>query len=521
MNRVIDSANAVNGGVHFVKISGEYSPGYAYGNVKVHKPGKPLRPIISQIHTPTYSLAKRLNTLLKPYMPVQYSLDSVEEFLDVLRAKTPQGDIASIDVESLFTNVPVEDTIKIILDEVYDKRSNNLPPLKLSRAILEKLLRACTTECPFRGPDGKMYVQKEGVAMGSPLGPLFANFYMCFIENKTLSETSPAPSTYCRYVDDIFVEVQDGEHLQKVIAGLEANSVLRFTSENSIDSTLAFLDVCVTVEEGKFTTSVFRKPTNTGQVMNAKSECPEKYKKSVIKAFVKRTIKVSSSYKLMHSEFTRVRQILVNNGYSNSEIDAEIETQLKRYTDRHDAACDGTQKENHLTLYYRNFMNTSYKVDETVIKHIIKKNVKCVQEDQKLNLVVFYQSKKTRNFIMKNNMSYKREKLKCTNVVYQFICPHEDCRLRKETYIGVTTTSLSRRLTMHLRDGAPKEHMQQQHNTTLTRQHLTENTTIITSCTDKRKLAVLESLHIHEKRPTLNKQVQQYSSLLLWGNSSQ
>ena len=41
-----------------------------------------------------------------------------------------------------------------------------------------------------------------------PLGPLFAIVYMCFIENKTLNEASPAPTTYCRYVDDVFVEVQ-------------------------------------------------------------------------------------------------------------------------------------------------------------------------------------------------------------------------------------------------------------------------------------------------------------------------
>ena len=276
VNRIITSANAVIDSVHFAKISGEYSPGYAYGNVKTHKPGNPLRPIISQIHTPTYGLAKRLNTLLKPYVPAQHSIDSVEEFLDILRAKRPQGDIASIDVESLFTNVPVEDTIKLIIDEVYDTRSCGLPPLKLSKVILEKLLRACTTECPFRGPDGKLYVQKEGVAMGSPLGPLFANFYMCFIENKALSDATLAPSTYCRYVDDIFVEVRNQEHLRSVIASLEKHSVLRYTHENSVGNTLSFLDVLVDIRESKFITSVFRKPTNTGHVMNAKGECPEK-----------------------------------------------------------------------------------------------------------------------------------------------------------------------------------------------------------------------------------------------------
>ena len=134
----------------------------------------------------------------------------------------------------------------------------------------------------------------------------------------------------------------------------------------------------------------------------------------------------------------------------------------------------------------------------------------------------FYQNKKNAKFFHENR-SNKREKLECITVVYQFICPHEDYRLHKEPYIGVTSTSLSWRITMHLWNGASKAHMQQQHDTTLTpkRQHLTENTAIITSCTDKRKLAVLESLHIHEKRPTPNKQVRWYSSLLLWWNSLQ
>ena len=73
--------------------------------------------------------------------------------------------LASIDVESLFTNVPVLETIQIILDRVYDNRDSDLPPLQLHRGILEKLLLACTTESPFRGPDGQLYRQKDGIAM--------------------------------------------------------------------------------------------------------------------------------------------------------------------------------------------------------------------------------------------------------------------------------------------------------------------------------------------------------------------
>ena len=108
--------------------------------------------------------------------------------------------------------------------------------------------------------------------------------------------------------------------------------------------------------------------------------------------------------------------------------------------------------------------------------------------------------------------------LKRTNVVYKFSCPHEGCRPHAEHYIGVTTTTLSRRLTMHLQEGAIKQHMKNKHNTELTRQTLVQNTQIIASTNDTRKLAILEALHIHEQRPSLNTQINTHRTLTLWGD---
>ena len=143
LNKLIGAANAAIGDIHFAKIIGEYSTGYVYGNIKTHKPGNPLRPIISQIPAPSYDLAKKLNRLLTPFTPSKFSLKSTDDFLDIIKANTPHGLIASLDVESLFTNVPVEETIQIILDNVYNH--STLPPLKMPRTLLEAMLRACTT----------------------------------------------------------------------------------------------------------------------------------------------------------------------------------------------------------------------------------------------------------------------------------------------------------------------------------------------------------------------------------------
>ena len=63
VNGVIDKVNAVKGDLKLDKIVGDYQWGYMYGNVKMHKNGNPLRPImsISQIPTHTYQLSKTLN----------------------------------------------------------------------------------------------------------------------------------------------------------------------------------------------------------------------------------------------------------------------------------------------------------------------------------------------------------------------------------------------------------------------------------------------------------------------------
>ena len=497
-------------------IVGEFAPGYVSGTVKTHKDGDPLRPIVSHVSTPTYKLAKRLNQLLKPYIPSKFCVNSVAEFLDILRAKRPEGILASIDVESLFTNVPIDETIEIILNEVYEKRSNGLPGLNLSKQILERLLKACTKDAPFRGPDGQLYVQTEGVAMGSPLGPLFANFYMAHVENDVLSDPDVTPSTYVRYVDDCFVDVTDVNSLLNLIAKFESRSVLKFTYELSKDNVIPFLDVLVERGHNQFHTSVYRKATNTGQTLNAASECPTRYKTSVIRAFVRRAINVSSSHAAMHTEFTRVKQLLVNNGYCNRDIDNEIKHQLdKQHTGNNSNQPSCTDTTHH--LYYKNFMNTEYETDERILQHIINKNVVCKNSTHKLKLHIYYQSKKTKHLVMRNN-PIETKWLMRTNVLYQFDCPAEDCRLQNSNYVGYTCTTLSRRLTMHKQTGTIKTHMQDKHNIALTRQHLVENTSIIHSNRDPRRIEILEAIYIRDNSPTINEQKNaRLEKLALWG----
>ncbi|XP_066982655.1 uncharacterized protein [Macrobrachium rosenbergii] len=83
-NRIIETVNAASNAFHLPPIMGDYDLEYIYGNVKTHKQGNLLRPIISQIPAPTYQLAKRLSAILTPYVPSSHSLKSSVEFLEAL-----------------------------------------------------------------------------------------------------------------------------------------------------------------------------------------------------------------------------------------------------------------------------------------------------------------------------------------------------------------------------------------------------------------------------------------------------
>ena len=186
--------------------------------------------------------------------------------------------------------------------------------------------------------------------MGSPLGPLFANFYMSHIEEKILTNPDIAPHIYCRYVDDVFVDVRNVEHLQQIIEAMQQNSILRFTYELSVEKKIPFLDVLVQDKDGNFASTVYRKATDAGRVLNAKSECPSRYKTSVIRSFIRRAVKCCSSWAELDMEFNRLKQILINNGYSNTEVDQEIRQYLNRTREPTSDNTDGVNR-NNVTLF--------------------------------------------------------------------------------------------------------------------------------------------------------------------------
>ena len=149
-----------------------------------------------------------LDKLIKLYLPKQYILDSTSHFIDKLMqfSFNEKQVTVSFDVVSLFTNVPLTETINLIADYVYAETNDSIP--SFTKDIFIKLMNLATKGL-FLYKE-VLYQQIDGVTMVSPSGPTLANFFMDNLENKLLQQESDTiPKLYLRYVDDIFAIFED------------------------------------------------------------------------------------------------------------------------------------------------------------------------------------------------------------------------------------------------------------------------------------------------------------------------
>jgi len=169
--------------------------------------------------------------------------------------------MCSLDVCSVFTNVPLDETIDIALD----KRYSLSDPPTLPRSVLQKFLEFATKKSHFLF-DGQYYNQIDGVAMGSPLGPVLANIFMCHFEEKWVMSGQVCPLCWYRYVDDTFSMFENKDTANGFLQYLNSrHNCIEFTIEFEQDNEIPLLDILVKrCPNNTFVTSIYRKKTFTG-----------------------------------------------------------------------------------------------------------------------------------------------------------------------------------------------------------------------------------------------------------------
>ena len=130
----------------------------------------PLRPIVSSTGAYNYNLAKYLSSLFVPLLPDKYSVKDSFSFGEELRSfDFNKKFLISFDVESLFTNIPLKETIDIAVDFIL-KHNSEFP---IKKTDLKNLFSFATSETHFLF-NGKFYDQVDGGSYGLSFSTYFS-----------------------------------------------------------------------------------------------------------------------------------------------------------------------------------------------------------------------------------------------------------------------------------------------------------------------------------------------------------
>ena len=164
--------------------------------------------------------------------------------------------------------------------------------------------------------DGKYYSQIDGVAMGSPLGPTFANIFLCHHEITWLKICPKAfkPVYYKRYVDDIFVLFEKPEQVSRFVNYMnKRHKNIKFSFETEKDNSFSFLDVKICREKDKDTFS--------GIYTNFSSFVALEHKFGLVYTLLHRSFTIVSDFSKFHFEVETLKKTLHKNAYPTNFVD--------------------------------------------------------------------------------------------------------------------------------------------------------------------------------------------------------
>ena len=194
-----------------------------------------------------------------------YTVKNSMVFVDKLREvqTTPQDHMVSFDVKNLFTQVPIDEALRMVREKLTSDQTLT-ERTSIPAPQLVELVELCLRSSYFEF-QGSFYEQVDGTALGSPLSSVIANLYMESLEETAIGSATFQPSLCVHCVDDMFVIWPHGqqelhvfhEHLNNQHPGIQ------FTMEEESGCKLPFFDVLMTKKDDRLLTSVYQKPTHT------------------------------------------------------------------------------------------------------------------------------------------------------------------------------------------------------------------------------------------------------------------
>ena len=414
-------------------------PPKLYGLPKLHKPGIPMRPLVSFCGSPTYQLSKYLTNILQPLTDKsRRKLQSTENFIDSIKTVQIPDDykLVSFDVKSLFTSIPLQ----LALHCTQTAIQQSTVKLPLPTEDIMNLLNICLTSTYFQY-NGKHYKQLHGTAMGSPVSVVVAEIVMQHVEERALATCRQTIPLWLRYVDDTFTAIHKDEidafhdHLN------EQNADIQFTKEIEENRKLPFLDCLASRDNNELRTTVYRKPTHTDRLLDESSYNPTSHKATTIRTLTRRAQLVCDTPDSLRDEHKYLERVFMKNNY-NADF---IRRKIYRPTDA-DATNQNLTHVTTVTIPY--IKGTS----ETISRIL-----------QPYNIRVAHKPTTTLPHLL-TNVKDRDEPNNRQGAVYKIKC--SDCQA---SYIGETGRNLDTRLTEHkraTRNGDANNHIAVHHQLT-------------------------------------------------------
>ena len=347
--------------------------------------------------------------------------------------------------------------------------------------------------------NNKYYRQTDGLGMGLPLSPTMANIFLCYHEKRWLQDCPEEykPIFYKRYVDDTILAFRQLSHVDKFLNFLNnQHDNIKFTCELENNRSIPFLDCRITREDGKLSTSVFRKDTFTGLGQSFFSHCSFRFKINSIKTLLSRAYKICRTRTHLSMEFNFLARYFSENGYPEHLFFRQVRNFIAKCNSP-PTLTSTCEKKIYCSLPFNG--QQSEKMKEEIEKLI---NVCFPQID--LHIVL------TNSFTLGSLFKFK-ERLPTnllSSVVYKYSCAQ--CAFG--TYVGSTTRATHMRIAEHrgrsYRTGEPLKHPPKsairEHARKCCKTVAASDFSILAQEKNEMHLRILESLIIRNEKASLN-----------------
>ena len=173
----------------------------------------------------------------------------------------------------------------------------------------QKLFISVQTEDAHFALNNEIYLQVDGVTMGSPLGPVLANIFMVELKRNIIPPLSNDILLWKRYVDDTicFIKLTS---INKVLETLNSyHTNIKFTIEIESENKISFLDVLLIRSNSLISAKVYRKNTNTNIYISCKSFAPNNWKWGTLKTLVTKAFDICSADEYLKEELEHIRKV--------------------------------------------------------------------------------------------------------------------------------------------------------------------------------------------------------------------